>query len=125
MKRLKTHDAEILNAIPSGVWADYWATEQEEKGRSFGAGANIMDVAPKLPTWAKKWGKEIADKIVALNNKSLEDLYEMAEAAGYHKGKEDFGFVLGMQTVGHGLSYADDCKLPYGAIKLPHAEFYR
>ncbi len=128
MKRSRTHDAEILGGIPMGVWADLWATEKEEKGHSFGGGVDIVAIAPKPPSWAKKWAKELADKIVALNHKSLEELYEMVERAGFSRGREDFGFLLGMQAVGHGISWSDDVsasKLSHDAIKLPRADFYR
>lgn len=127
MKRLKAHDKEILAGIPAGVWADLWATEQEELGRSF-SGQDIVEAAPKPPAWARKWAKELADGIVLLNRKSLEDLYEMVENAGFSRGREDFGLLLGMQAVGHGISWSDDVshsKLPHDAIKLPRADFYR
>jgi len=121
------HNAEILAGIPAGVWADLWATEQEEKGRSF-SGMDIVEEAPNPPAWAKKWGKEIADKIVALNHKSLEELYQMVVAAGYPHDRDQFGLHLGMQAVGHGISWSDDvsyAKLSHDAIKLPRTDFYR
>lgn len=132
-----SHDAEILAGIPSGVWADYWATEQEEKGRSFGGGVNLIDVAPNPPKWAKDWAKRVADKIVELNNnKSLEQIYEMAKKIGYKNDKEHFGYDLGMQTVGHGVSWTDD--VPFQRLDelrkktgredlfaIPSIDFYR
>lgn len=127
----KKHDPEILAGIPSGVWADAWATEQEEKGRSFGGGVNIIDVAPKPPKRAKDWAKKVADEIVRLSNAPLEDLYDIAwREYGYKGDKDQFGFDLGMQIVGHGISWTDraDYKLVRengeDFIKLPRSEFY-
>lgn len=122
-KKVK-HDAEILAGIPSGVWASMWADEQEEKGRSF-SGQNIMDHSPPVPAWAKKWAKKIADEIVSMNGLSLEALYEMVKAAKYPYDKEHFGYHLGMQSAGHGVSWSDDCDLHHNAIKTPYHEFYR
>lgn len=120
------HDKEILGGIPRGVWADTWATEQEEKGHSF-SGQEITSIAPKTPAWAKKWAQKIADEIVKLNNRSLDSLYEEVVACGYPHDKDQFGLHLGMQTAGHGISWEDD--IPYGRcsleIKLPQREFYR
>jgi len=121
----KEHDTTILEAIPSGVWADYWAMQEEEKGKSF-SGMNLIDVAPKPPAWARKWAKKAADEIVRLNgSKYLDKLYQIAEECGYQNDKEHFGYHLGMQVVGHGVSWKDDadsgCR---DKIKLPYHEFY-
>jgi hypothetical protein len=120
----KEHNSSILGGIPAGVWADHWATGEEEKGESF-SGVNLMDVAPAPPAWAKKWAKKVADEIVEANHKSLDELYELAESCGYPNDREHFGYHLGMQVAGHGVSWEDDadsgCSLK---IKLPHREFY-
>lgn len=124
-----THNPEILAGIPSGVWADAWATRQEERGRSF-SGQDIMAAAPKPPPRARAWGKKIAGEIVRLNSErhgkpvSLEDLYQAAVGAGYPHDREHFGYHLGMQAVGHGVSFSDDCSLRHDAIAIPDDEFY-
>jgi hypothetical protein len=117
----------VLKGIPTGVWADHWATEQEEKGRSF-RGQDLMDVAPKVPAWANKWGKAVADSIVAANHgwaHSLGDLYRHVKQNGYPYDEAHFGYHLGMQAAGHGVSWSDDTKLPHSTIKIPQREFYR
>lgn len=125
------HDPEILAGIPRGVWVSHWADEQEEAGEHFASGTNLDDVAPPTPRWAKKWAREVADKIVAANNVvrgrpvTLAFLYSMVKEAGYPYDKEHFGFHLGMQTAGHGVSWSDDSKLPHDAIEVPYREFYR
>lgn len=122
----KTHDPQILAGIPRGVWTLLWADEQEEKGRSF-SGQELTSIAPPTPPWAKKWGKKIADDIVRLNGgKSLAELYDFIVGYDYPNDKEQFGLSLGLQAVGHGVSWADDTpKLESDDIKLPRTEFYR
>ncbi len=121
----KAHDPQILAGIPRGVWTDLWATEQEEKGRSF-SGQELTSIAPKTPSWAKRWAKKVADDIVSLNGKSLEDLYDLVVEHGYPHDKDQFGLHLGMESVGHGVSWSDDTRgLSYDAIKLPRTDFYR
>ena len=79
----------LLNALVSGVWADTWATQEEEKGRSF-SGQNLMDVAPNPPRWAITWAKKLADAIIEINRekhqdptiRTLEDLYKAASSIG-------------------------------------------
>ena len=140
-----THDSAILKGIPRGVWADLWATEQEEKGRSFG-GQELTSIAPPTPAWAKKWAKGVADEIVRLNadllkkisqenffrlgvkpgKSSLDSLYELVKRFGYPYDREHFGYHLGMQAAGHGVSWSDDTRrLRHETIKLPYREFYR
>jgi hypothetical protein len=128
-KTVPKHDSEILEGIPRGVWADFWAQEQEEKGRSF-SGQEITSLAPKTPAWAKQWAREVADEIVKLNGKSLQDLYAMVANRELTKpfpyARDQFGLLLGMETVGHGISWLDDTRgLPEDAIKLPSRQFYR
>ena len=122
------HDKEILAGISRGVWADLWANEQEEKGKSF-SGQDITEAAPNTPAWAKKWAKGVADEIVELNggkHAPLATLYEFVKAHGFPHGKETFGILLGLQAVGHGVSWSDDTRgLPDNAIKLPRTDFYR
>jgi hypothetical protein len=123
-KLQKKEEAEILRGIPSGVWADHWANEQEENGKSF-FGKDIIDEAPPPPASAKKWAKEVANKIVAMNNgQSLSRLFLRVKQNGYPHDAEHFGYHLGMQAVGHGVSWSDDTRLPHDAIKIPSMEFY-
>ena len=122
---MSTHDKEILAGISRGVWSDLWATEQEEKGRSFSQ-RDITEAAPRTPPWAKKWAKGVADKIVSLNGQSLTALFDLVKKHGFPHDEESFGILLGLQAVGHGVSWSDDTRgLPEGAIQLPRTDFYR
>lgn len=127
-KMLGEHDAEILKGMARGVYADAWAMKKEEKGHSFGGGIDLYDIAPATPSFAKKWAKELREKILNLNEApSLTYLYEFAQTKGYKDKPETFGFHLGMQSVGHGVSWHDDADYRLTKrddIKLPHTEFY-
>ena len=118
------HHPEILRGLARGPWADAWASEQEEKGRSF-SGMDLYEVAPEAPRWAEKWAKKLASSIVALNHLSLDDLYAVACEAGFQKSEETFGFYLGMQAVGHGVAWTDDLSArDTPKILIPSYEFY-
>ncbi len=124
---MSTKETTIRDALVQGVWADYWAMEEEEKGASF-SGCNLIDVAPKAPKWALKWAKDLAAQIRHLNGgATLEQLYGFACDMGYPNDAEHFGYHLGMQSVGHGVSWTDDIKgrPTEELIKLPRTEFYR
>lgn len=123
------HDPEILEGIPRGVWASLWADEQEEKGESF-SGVDLMEAAPATPGWAKKWAKEVADRIVEMNTTSLDEMYRIVTERGkYPHDRETFGYHLGMQAMGAGVSWSDDVDyksdLKHDDIKIPYREFYR
>lgn len=119
-------DTQILRGMARGPWSDFWATEQEERGRSF-LGQDIYEVAPeRVPKGAVRWAHEVATEISRLNeSKSLGELYDLAVSRGYGRDRESFGSDLVLQVAGHGVSYCDrmpagNCKL----IKLPHRSFY-
>jgi hypothetical protein len=120
------HDPEILLGMARGVWADYWAQEQEEAGESF-SGQDIYAAAPDAPTWAEKWAKKLANSIIHLNGDvSLDTLFKAARQAGFPKDRETFGFYLGMEAVGHGIHWTDN--VPHSdeipKILVPDYEFY-
>jgi hypothetical protein len=121
----RTHDKQISDGISRGAWADLWAMEQEEKGRSF-SGQDITEAAPKTPAWAKKWGEGVAAKICELNHSDLGSLYRLVKKHGFPHDEESFGILLGLQSIGHGVSWSDDTRgLPDDAIQLPKTDFYR
>jgi hypothetical protein len=123
MSSKNPHNNEILYGMAKGPWADYWARAQEEKGRSF-SGENIYDLCPEPPKWAKSWARKVADEIVKLNDGlSLATLFLAAREAGFNKSREDFGFYLGCQSAGMGISWDDDLSTDM-KIELPFREFY-
>lgn len=122
------HDPDILEGLARGPYAIWWANRQEERGRS--PSGDVYEAAPRTPARAKKWAREVADGIVALNGRSLSELYDVASRLGYGDDREHFGSDLGLQVTGEGVSWTDD--LPSGtdyraaesAIRLPRREFY-
>lgn len=118
-------EGQILYGLIRGPWSDYWAREQEERGRSF-SGEDIYYVAPeRMPLDAYRWGFEVADQITKLNGCSLKKLWELAVVRGYPNSAEHFGVDLGLQSVGHGVGYLDDMPASTRSfIRLPRREFY-
>lgn len=118
-------DAEILEGMARGVYADAWATRQEERGRYISG--NVYDEAPATPSKAKTWAKRTAAEILKLNPQyeNLYTMYEVAQEKGYSRDPEHFGYHLGMQSVGHGVGWSDDApKGRHDDFKLPYTEFY-
>jgi hypothetical protein len=121
---MSTRD-DIVYGMARGPWADMWATEQEERGASFGGGTDLYEIAPDAPQWVVDWASKLATQIEILNDATLETLYDKVCALGYGNDAEHFGYHLGMQSVGHGVSWSDDVKWPRSKelrIALPHAE---
>lgn len=122
----RQHVTEILRGMARGPWAIYWARREEEKGKRF-SGTDIYYDSPEAPRWALKWARDLADKVVEVNDGvSLGDLYSAAVADGFVKDKETFGFYLGMQATGEGVRWDDDLVPNVSiTIKVPSAEFYQ
>lgn len=124
-RRADETDATILVGLIRAPWSDWWAREQEERGRSF-SGQDVYDAAPgRFPRAAQLWGVRVANEIERMNGTTLAQLFAEAVQSGYPNDAEHFGADLGLQASGHGVSYMDD--MPAGApdfIKLPYREFY-
>jgi len=123
MKRTP-HDSDILAGMARGPWASHWGDQAEEKGERL-SGVDLYEAAPRTPRWASRWAKKLADALVNLNDASLASLYDLAVQQGYPRDSEAFGFHLGMQAVGHGVSWTDDVRgHPDLKILIPDYEFY-
>lgn len=124
MPKKTAHDPDILRGMARGPWAVHWANEAEEAGESF-SGVDLYEIAPKTPRWAEKWARRLADSIAGLNQASLSELYQHAVSVGYSRDKESFGYHLGMQSTGEGVSWSDDSSAGHhGDILLPYYVFY-
>jgi hypothetical protein len=129
--KIDQENAEFINGIARGPWANMWGDLQEEKCRSL-SGVNLYDAAPATPRWAKEWAKNLAAKIVLLNvdrpRRStapyLEGLYQEAKLEGFKGSREAFGFYLGCQSVGMGIAWDDNISTSF-KIELPYEEFYK
>lgn len=116
---------EIIDSMARTAWASHWASEQEEKGRSF-SGQEIMGQAPKTPAAAKEWAVGAATKLNCANGLgwmddpywTMQHLFNLAVQAGGKNDPEAFGHYIAMQMNGHGVSWTDsnpdfDLKVPY------------
>lgn len=107
-----------------------WADAREERGMRFPPQTKIEEVAPETSAAAKAHAQEVAKEIVELNKLSLFDLAKKAMVAD--KGEADpaiteetaheLGWYMGMQSLGHGVSWTDDHE-DFG-LELPLTEFY-
>ena len=123
-KKSSSEDAEILTGMARGPWVMHWAREQEEAGESL-SGVDVYEAAPSTPRSAVKWAAELGRGILAANHAtSLEQLYQAAVAAGFAKDRETFGYYLGAQATGEGVSWDDDVSGSDLKIQLPHSEYY-
>lgn len=106
----------IKGMMARTFFVDYWATEEEEAGRTY-PGRNLFDVAPReTPRWAYRMIEDALAKTEKLNVtadvKTVEQLWVDAVGLGAWEntlaGAEDFGFKLAMQCMGHGVGLLDD-----------------
>jgi hypothetical protein len=127
-------EREVLDGITRAFWTDVWVREQEEKaertGRRvpWGPGDEITDFVPRtVPATVRRQAVEFAGALKYRNHTNLYGLYLMAmNAPGRHTREPSaasFGWYLGMQGMGHGVSWFDDH--PQFPIQIPHTEVYR
>ncbi len=102
---------EIAVAAARALWVDHWKTEQDERGVDVGeAGQDLMDLAPATP------GAYLAEAFCFLG--SLPESPWVTLAAFEHRNEgrkpspEDFGHYAAMQSMGHGVSLADNWEVP-------------
>lgn len=128
---------DILSGMANILFAQAWADLQEQE-HEISLSGEITDYVPEpVDPAALKKAQEIIKQIEKLNGKSIEELFHDAlvadgwtdnelDSGWQHKGRfgntaEEFGSDLGMQSIGHGVSWFDDHqKFP---LKLPHTEF--
>lgn len=108
----------IKGMMARTFFVDYWASEEEEAGRTY-PGRNLFDMAPdETPEWALRMARETLVKIEEMNRAitaditTVEGLWEKAVELGAWQntmaGAEDFGYKLAMQVMGHGVGLLDD-----------------
>lgn len=125
----ETYDKEIIDAMAKLAWAVFWANREEEKGRSHSQ-MEIYDIVPATPPAARKWARNVAREMLALNKApSLTHIYRVALNHGYQKSADQFGGDLGHQAIGTGINWRDDipmghARVPRDAIVVPNSEFY-
>lgn len=115
----------IIHGMARALFVDNWAMGEEERGRRWPPGSDLMDLAPRTPSRAVLKAARLARRIEQGNRATLPQIYDRALAApGRHLREPtpcDFGHYLAMQSLGHGVSWFDDH--PSFPLKLPYIEY--
>lgn len=109
---------DILAGLASSFWAFAWAQHVNEAKCERISENEITDVMPDMPNAALQLAEEISQRLIAENSDcSLDLLYRNSlrnninEGIGYSEkrsGPKAFGFSLGCEILGSGLSWSDD-----------------
>lgn len=116
----------LIESAARLAWADWWAQQQEERGRRFSRGVDLYEAAPTTPEYAKVWAGMMVGRIEERNGLNIYSIGYQAHKAdtGERDGNVDphkFGVALAFMALGHGVSWFDDHeKFP---LKMPHMEF--
>lgn len=123
----------MIAGIAHAFFVCAWADEEEQKGRSY-PGMELTEVAPDTPLEAVIEAAIFLGHFEEVNGASaILSLYHAARAEGVSDDEwvdgswaEDhaieFGWYLGMQGLGHGVSWSDDHA--EFEMKIPHFEYY-
>lgn len=112
---------ECAEGLARALWALGWADEIEARGGSLSA-CELTDVAPPTPAEYLAEAARILGRVEHACGGSLAVLHaRTAEANGGDAPDADrFGYLLGMQSVGHGVGLGDDYNVPPALARLPH-----
>lgn len=117
----------LIESAARLAWTDWWATQQEERGRRFPPRTELTKVAPPTPEYAKVWAGIMIGHVEAMNGASIYVIADRAYKADGHRDVAgsvypgEFGSALAFMALGHGVSWFDDhAKFP---LKMPHMEF--
>lgn len=109
----------VAEGFADALFKSSWADFQEEQGESF-AGIEILDVAPATPQEVKSFADRKVSEIEAANGISFDSFVPPGEQEGSFDPWE-LGWYLGMQYLGHGVSWSDDHE-DHG-LQIPYGEF--
>jgi len=118
---------EILEGIASALHGSNWADRYEESGGSLSQ-TEILDVMDPITSEAKKSASEIYSDIEKTNSIDLENFVENlfkkieVRSSRFFSDAELFGYYLGMESLGHGVSWEDDH--PPHNLKISFTEFF-
>lgn len=107
-------DDEIFEGMARAFFVSAWSDKEDEEGRSGQySGLDLMDVAPETSDEAYDEAEKVVGQIEKENKRDIVDLFEEA-CKDSDLDPEDldtaneFGHYLGMQALGHGVSWEDD-----------------
>lgn len=102
-----------------------WADKQEKRGVTY-PGQNLFDVAPKTNKASREAAWELLLKLQEANKTTMFEAYDQAlqraKLENTAKNREEFGYLLAMESMGHGISLEDH--FPDHGLEVPDMEFY-
>lgn len=109
---------EILRGMVLGFWLQGWAAAMEEAGLR--TPKNITEeTAPEPPEELTDFGMAFANRLLDLNGGM--DLFQLSKKVGVKASeREEFGYYLAMESLGHGVAWSDDHE-DHG-LKIPDTE---
>lgn len=140
----RQHDSDFVLWMARTLWADYWASNAEERGRSIGG--DILDSAPTTPRWAYVLARDLSRSLQLLNigrtlDSVLEEWAALVDAARISHGEwvsgwkgrgtdvETFAHYAAMTFLGHGVGLWEihgfdcDARFPFRGESYPGARF--
>jgi hypothetical protein len=115
----QAYKGSVADGFADALFKSAWAEFEEEQGTSF-SGMEILDVAPDTPQDVKSFASRKISEIESANSISLDSFVPPGEQEGSFDPWE-LGWYLGMQYLGHGVSWMDDHE-DHG-LKIPSGEF--
>lgn len=117
-KNARKSDSDFVVAAARAFYVDWWAREQEERGRSLRG--EILDYAPPTARWAFRLARRFARDTATALQRPLPDIITdwLAQWDGDRKASAEMaGWYAAMQAMGHGVGLNDaggiDVDLPY------------
>lgn len=101
-----------------------WADRQEKRGITY-PGQQLFDVAPKTNKAAREAAWELLLKLQEANKTTMFEAYDQAlqraNLENTAKNREEFGYLLAMESMGHGIGLEDH--FPGHGLEVPEMEF--
>lgn len=118
--------AGFAQALFVSAWVSAYEQENCRHKRPWGPGAEILDFAPTVPQSVRVYAQGVLVYIGAINgNRKVENVYiENLELPGHltPPTPHNFGWYLGMEWTGEGVSWSDDH--PDHGLRIRHGEFH-
>ena len=121
-----SYEQDIIEGAAKAFFVPAWAVYQDEiGGENPGPGGNWMDIAPEPPKAAYDAARRFIHQVAAENgfvrgSDMLQSVAIQDGAVPDAEYAEELGYYLVMQSLGHGVSWADDHE-DHG-FRLPHVD---
>lgn len=115
---------ELNDSIARTLFVTAWADREESEGRTY-PGKELFDVAPPAPAEAYHAAAELIRSTEVKNRRLIDTIYKRALEASKREDSsstlEEFGYLLAMQALGHGVGLEDE--FPGHGVEVPNFEF--